>query len=115
VVAPPPPTRPLSPVVIAIGAGATAVAAGFLIGSGLDTLSARDAYVAAPTEAGFNDGTGRELRTNALIGVTAALGVATAVGAVFFTQWSGRRAPTAVSFGAGPLPGGAHASVIASF
>ena len=101
--------------VIAVGAGATAVAAGALLWSGLDTLSARDAYVAAPTEAGYNDGTGRELRTNALVGVTAALGVATVVGAVFFTEWSGRRAPPAVSFGAGPLSGGAHASLIASF
>lgn len=103
--------------VVWVGAGLTAVSAGVLVWSGLDTLSARDAYVNAPTESGYNDGVGRELRTNVLIGVTAALGVATAAGALFLTDWSGARrtrsahvAPFAL-----PHPGGGAAGVIASF
>ena len=82
---------------IGVGAGLTVGVAGALLWSGLDTLSARDAYAAAPTQAGYNDGTSRELRTNALIGVTAVLGVATAVGAAFFTEWGGGRARRTVS------------------
>jgi hypothetical protein len=100
-----------------IGAGLTAVSAGVLVWSGVDTLTARDAYVANPTEAGYNDGVGRETRTNVLIGVTAALGVATAVSAALFTEWSGRpRASVSrvLPFG-GPHPGGASVGVIASF
>lgn len=88
---PPPPPSGLSPVVFWAGVGLTAVSAGLLVWSGVDTLSARDAYVAAPTEAGYNDGVGRETRTNILIGTTAALGVATAVVGVFATRWSTRR------------------------
>lgn len=100
-----------------MGAGLTAVSAGVLLWSGVDTLTARDAYVANPTEAGYNDGVGRETRTNVLIGVTAALGVATAVSAIFFTEWSGRTRTSAarvVPVG-GPHPGGASVGVIASF
>ena len=44
---------------------------------GIDVLSARDAYVATPTEAGYRDGLDRETRTNVLIGITGGLAVAT--------------------------------------
>lgn len=84
---PPPPPSGWSPAVFWVGVGLTAVSAGLLVWSGVDTLSARDAYVAAPTEAGYNDGVGRETRTNVFIGTTAALGVATAVVGVFATRW----------------------------
>jgi hypothetical protein len=68
--------------------GAAAVAGGILVWSGLDTLSARDDYVANPTEQGFNDGVGLETRTNVLIGITAGLGAAAAV-LMIFTDWDG--------------------------
>jgi len=84
--------RPLPPLVFWIGLAATAASAGVLVWSGLDTLSARDAYVQLPTEAGYNDGASRETRTDLLIASTAVLGVATAVVGVFFTEWSGRGA-----------------------
>lgn len=100
-----------------IGAGLTAVAGGVLVWSGLDTLSARDAYVANPTESGYNDGVGRETRTNVLIGVTATLGVATAVGALLFTDWSGRPRTNVARWApvGAPHPGGGTVGVIASF
>ncbi len=107
-VAPEAPPRPLSPVIFAVGAGLTAVSAGLLLWSGLDTLEARDAYVQSPSEAGYNDGVSREVRTNVLLGTTLGLGVATAVVGVFFTRWRARPAtptltPTAggVSLGLG--------------
>jgi hypothetical protein len=46
--------------------GATAVGAGLSLWSGLDTLSARDRYVARPSEMGYQDGIGRQRRTNLL-------------------------------------------------
>jgi tetratricopeptide (TPR) repeat protein len=68
-------------------AAATAIVGGLALWSGLDTLSARDKYEAAPTEAGYNDGAKRERRTNWLIGGTAALGAATAGLGLFVTRW----------------------------
>ncbi len=61
---------------------ATLAAAGVTVWSGIDTLAARDEYVARPTREGYERGVGLERRTNVLIGVSAALGVATAV-----TSW----------------------------
>lgn len=54
--------------------------------SGVDVLGAADAYRASPTHAGYDDGVGRELRTNVMIGVTGALAVAALV-TIFFTDW----------------------------
>jgi hypothetical protein len=55
------------------------VAGAFTLGSGLDTLSARDAYVESPSEARYEDGVSRQARTNVLIGVTVGLAAVTAV------------------------------------
>ncbi len=112
---PPPPTRPLSPVVIGVGAGLTLVSAGLLVWSGLDTLSARDAYVANPTEEGYDDGVGRELRTNVFVGTTVLLGAATLVGAAFFTQWSRPAHATTMRVVAAPLAQGAQAALVGTF
>jgi hypothetical protein len=86
--------------------------------SGLDTLSARDAYLQRPTEAGFHDGVALEVRTDALAVATATLGVATAVAGAFFTEWSGSsaeraglRAAPSVELG----DGRAQVTVIGSF
>ena len=125
VVAPPPPPpvarpagRPLPPVVFWVGLAATAVSGGVLVWSGLDTLSARDAYVQRPSEAGYLDGAGRETRTDVLIATTAVLGVATAVVGALFTEWSGRgaeRAGLRVAPWFGRVDGGAGVGVVGSF
>jgi hypothetical protein len=86
--APPPASRkPLPPLAFWIGAGATVVSGSLLLWSGLDTLSARDRYVANPTEPGYRDGVDREHRTNILIGTTVGLGVASALVGWLATDW----------------------------
>lgn len=125
VVAPPPVApvvrprqRPLPPLVFWIGLAATAASAGVMVWSGIDTLSARDAYVQRPTEAGYNDGTSRETRTDLLIASTAVLGVATAVVGVFFTEWSGRgseRSGLRTTPSLGLRDGGLQFGVVRSF
>lgn len=119
---PPPPRparRPLSPMVFWIGLGATAVSGGLLVWSGVDTLSARDAYVQRPTEAGYNAGVGLQARTDVFIGTTAALGIATAVIGAFFTEWSGSGASERAGLRAVPTlgmgNGGPQVGVIGSF
>lgn len=88
--------------------GATVVVGAVALWSGLDTLSARDAYVEDPTEAGYEDGTGRQARTNALIGVTVGLGVATAALFVLASVGGDEEAPVTASVSAGPEGAGVH-------
>jgi hypothetical protein len=75
--------------VVYAGAGLTAALGGVTLWSGLDTQSAHDAYVKAPTSEGWDDGRQKQLRTNLLLGATAAAALATAAIAVFHTDWSG--------------------------
>lgn len=85
---PPPAPSPLQSKWTFIGAAAaTAVAGGLALWSGLDTLSARDRYVADPTAERYQDGVSREKRTNWLIGGTAVLGAATLGLGLFVTRW----------------------------
>ena len=109
-----PAARGLSPAVFAVGAGLTAVSAGLLVWSGLDTLAARDAYVQSPSEAGYHDGVSLELRTNVLVASTAVLGVTTAVVGMLFTRWGttrGGRARAVLT----PAAGGAGLGVVGCF
>lgn len=78
----------LSPLFVAIAGGLTLVAAGTAIGVGVDMLAARDRYVAAPTEAGWRDGVGRETATNALLGTAIGL-AAVSVALAIVTDWDG--------------------------
>jgi hypothetical protein len=80
----------LSPWFFVGGAVATVGLGAATIWSGLDVLSANDKYKKNMTQAGYNDGKDRELRTNVLIGATAVVGAATGVIAIF-TNWSGKR------------------------
>ncbi|MCS6799253.1 MAG: hypothetical protein NZ898_12125 [Myxococcota bacterium] len=99
----------LSPVFFWTGLGLTVAAGGVLLWSGLDTLAGVDDYEANPTPEGLQRGQAREMRTNVLIGVTAALGVGTAVLALLtdfdgshrreragFTGWHATVGPGAV-------------------
>jgi hypothetical protein len=81
--------KPLTPVVIVVGAALTAVAGGLSVASGLDTIAKRNAFPGDPTQDHLDAAFASQTRTNVLIGTTVGLGVVTAVLAVFFTDWSG--------------------------
>lgn len=83
--------------VVYAGAGLTAALGGVTLWSGLDTQSAHDDYVKAPTSEGWDDGRQKQLRTNILLGATAAAALATAAIAVFHTDWSGERSRLTVA------------------
>jgi len=70
----------LSGVAVTAGAGAAT------LWSGLDVLDLHDEYEKKQTQEMYESGLDRELRTNILIGITAAAGAATCVLALF-TQW----------------------------
>lgn len=81
-------------------AGVTALLAGATVWSGLDVLKHKSEYEDDPSKAKLDDGRTRELRTNILMGVTAAAAVTTGFIA-WKTRWrtSAERAPaTTVSF-----------------
>jgi hypothetical protein len=103
--------KPLSPTYVFIGAGLTAAIAGVTVWSGLDTVHAHDAYVKAPTAEGWSDGRSKQLRTNILIGSTAAVGVATGLVALFWTQWGAPAAHVAIA----PSASGATLSYAGKF
>lgn len=112
-VAPPPPPPPValpeekhkgwSPIVVAVGGGLTAVSAGILIWSGVDTLDQRSTFDAARTQQNLDDGKSKQLRTNVMIGVTAGLAALTAVAAIFLVDWKGHSAEARVGVGPGSL------------
>jgi hypothetical protein len=94
----------LPPAVFWVGAGLTVIAGGVLTWSGLDTLSKRDDYEAAPTREGYDDGVELEKRTNILAAVTGGLGISTLAIGLFATDWGGSAAVSA-------MPGGVAFSV----
>jgi hypothetical protein len=95
----------LPPAFAVTGGIVTLGLAGLTLWSGVDTQRAHDAYVAAPTPAGFSDGRSKQLRTNLLLGGAAAAGVATALVAVFWTRWHDEPAPRA-ELSIAPVGGG---------
>ena len=76
----------LSPAWFVAGVAVTAGLAGAAAWSGSDVLAINDRYESDPTLARLDNGQSAELRTNLLIGATAAVGVTTVVLAVF-TDW----------------------------
>ena len=91
----------LPPAVFFVGAGVTAVLGGVTLWSGIDTQNnpgadrVREACSSGSSECDslYQDGLGKQHRTNALLGVTAGVGVATAVVGMFFTDWGGSKKP----------------------
>jgi hypothetical protein len=84
-----------------VGVGLTAVTGAISVWSGLDTQNnpgpnkVRDACQAVPQADNCNslyqEGLGKQHRTNALIGVTAGVGIATGIIGAFFTDWGGSK------------------------
>ena len=77
-----------SPYVTYVGAAATVALSGVSVWSAYQVKSVHERYVGNPTHHVFEDGVNLQRRTNIFWGGTALLGVATAVIAVFVTDWS---------------------------
>jgi len=100
----------LPPAAFFIGLGLTAGAGALCAWSLLDTLSQRDAYVAAPAEAGYHDGIDAERRTVIIGSGAGVLAVTTLLVGIFWTRWHSRRTPRAAPSPVADLwaaPGGA--------
>ncbi|HEY0464497.1 MAG TPA: hypothetical protein VGC79_09825 [Polyangiaceae bacterium] len=103
----------LSPTVFWVGVGLTAALGGVTVWSGIDTKNnpgadrVRDACNAGSPDCDslYNQGLGKQHRTNALLGVSAGLGVVTAVVGAFFTDWGGSKKPAPVAEEAAKAPG----------
>jgi hypothetical protein len=82
-------SRHWSPVFVYFGGAVTLALGGITIWSGLDTLQQKDTFDKNPTQANLDSGKTKQVRTNVLIGATAAVGVVTAVTALFLIDWKG--------------------------
>jgi hypothetical protein len=91
-------SKPFAPAVFITGAALTAVGAGLIVWSGIDTLNSpgrntvRNACSGGPTagdcQKEYQLGQNAQLRTNVIIAVTSGVAAATAVIGLFFTEWS---------------------------
>jgi hypothetical protein len=118
---PPPAERPtgqpsssgISPVWFWVGTGATVVLGGATAFSALDTSKKHDQFAndgcaragSAACTTASTDGSAAQLRTNVLLGATAAAAIVTVVIGVAFTRWSGEPSKTTAR-GAPCGPGG---------
>jgi hypothetical protein len=103
-IAPPPPLpppvvpetweRPLSPWFVVAGGAVTAVAGGFTLYQGLQTVSLKDDFLATAdadkTQDGIDRVKGAQTLTNIGIGVTIGSAIITAALAVFLVNWQGK-------------------------
>jgi hypothetical protein len=100
-------SKPLPPVVVYAGAGATVLFGALTILSGIDTQSQKDTFEADRTQENLDAGKSKQTRTNVLLAVTGVLAVATVVTAVVLVDWSGGKSKrgasgTALRAGVGP-------------
>jgi hypothetical protein len=86
-----------SPAWFWVGLGLTAVAAGGVIASGVDTANRHDEFAASPSPETADAGERAQLRTNVLIGVAAGLGIATGVVGIFVVDWGSGSSSAALS------------------
>jgi len=106
--APPQPlaSKPFGPAVFVAGAALTAIGAGLIVWSGVETLNKPGAdTVRQECRAGrpdcqplYDQGHAWQTRTNVFVAVTSVLGAVTGVVGLFFTEWS----PPATTSGARP-------------
>lgn len=119
---PPASSGGVSPAWFFVGLGATAIAGGVATALGVGALGAHDDFSeggCAPTSSGprpldcdarARDGRASQLRTNVMLGVTAALAVSTAALGLFVVRWGPARAR--VAFAAAPGGGGASLEIV---
>lgn len=81
--------RHWSPVFVYFGGAVTLALGGIAVWSGIDTLQQKDTFDKSPTQANLDAGKSKEIRTNVLIGATAAVGVVTLATALFLIDWKG--------------------------
>lgn len=103
----PPPKRepgrkPLPPLVVYVGAGATVIAGGLTVLSALDVSSQKSTFDADPSQENLDDGKSKQLRTNILLAVTGGFAVVTGALAIFFVDWKGKSGDGSIKAGAGP-------------
>jgi hypothetical protein len=77
----------ISPVLFWVGVGATLVLGGAAVASAVDTRNRHEAFLQSPSEAASQDGRASQIRTNVLIGASAATGVLTAALGAFAVRW----------------------------
>lgn len=100
-----PATTGPSPAWFWVGVGLTGAALGGTIASAVDTASKRADFEAEPSPPLAEAGEAAQLRTNALIGVTAGLAVITGVVGLFVVDWgddAGASSPPPARAGLGP-------------
>lgn len=97
--------KPFSPLVVYVGAGLTVVGVGVTIWSGLDTQKQKDTFETDKSQENLDAGKSKQTRTNIFLGVTAAVGVFTAVAAIFFTDWNRKSTDANIKVGGGEKPG----------
>lgn len=97
-----------------VAGGLTVVSSSLLVWSGIDTLSARAAFDAAPTTDKLEAGHDKQLRTNILIGTTITAGLATGV-LLSLWKWDGPTMRAAVKIAPPVLGSPLHIGVTGSF
>ena len=93
---PPPPPPPVqskkwSPTVVYVGGAITLVLAGATTWSGLNTLSQKDTFDAAPTQDNLDEGHARQTRTNVLLACSLGAAALTGAAALWLVDWGSER------------------------
>ena len=78
----------ISPVWFWVGIGVTTIGVGATLASGADTLHQHSVFAAHPSAATQQAGQSAQLRTNVLLGLTAAFAIATTGIGVFAVKWT---------------------------
>jgi len=105
----------LSPWLLTVPVGLTAVSAALLTWSTVDVLQSHDAYLADPTLDGYYAGLDLQTRTNVLIGVTAGLAAVSVAWAIFLTDWADEEEPARAVIAPSVLPAGGGLTMLGRF